>query len=206
MKMSIYHDGKVHGANLGSIWGRQDPGGPHVGSMNLAIWVPFKSMLRARFCIQRQSRQNIFFIAIFMIDLKLVSSWVDRTIGDQTTIQNVAKVYTGNNNNRRVSLWGYIANTFCSLCQIACHNLLIWTIGHLSSWACESAVWWMVSSTNSHSLSDYWKNKLQHLIIKKDAHQMWSWSTFMLRHIGHDQASKNRIHEKSHPIYQIMQF
>ena len=22
---------KVHGANMGSIWGRQDPGGPHVG-------------------------------------------------------------------------------------------------------------------------------------------------------------------------------
>ena len=33
-----YSDGKVHGANMGSIWGRQDPGGPHVGPMNLAIW------------------------------------------------------------------------------------------------------------------------------------------------------------------------
>ena len=29
---------KVHGANMGSIWGRQDPGGPHVGPMNFAIW------------------------------------------------------------------------------------------------------------------------------------------------------------------------
>ena len=28
---------KVYGANMGSIWGRQDPGGPHVGPMNLAI-------------------------------------------------------------------------------------------------------------------------------------------------------------------------
>ena len=27
------------GANMGPIWGRQDPGGPHVGPMNLAIWV-----------------------------------------------------------------------------------------------------------------------------------------------------------------------
>ena len=37
-------DSKVHGANMGPIWGRQDPGGPHVGPMNLAIWggmVPF---------------------------------------------------------------------------------------------------------------------------------------------------------------------
>ena len=34
-----YPDSKVHGANMGPIWGRQDPGGPHVGPMNIAIWV-----------------------------------------------------------------------------------------------------------------------------------------------------------------------
>ena len=32
-------DSKVHGANMGHIWGLQDPGGPHVGPMNFAIWV-----------------------------------------------------------------------------------------------------------------------------------------------------------------------
>ena len=31
-------DSKVHGPNMGPIWGRQDPGGPHVGPMNFAIW------------------------------------------------------------------------------------------------------------------------------------------------------------------------
>ena len=31
-------DSKVHGANMGPIWGQQDPGGPHVGPMNLVIW------------------------------------------------------------------------------------------------------------------------------------------------------------------------
>ena len=32
-------DSKVYGANMGpKIWGPQDPGGPHVGPMNLAIW------------------------------------------------------------------------------------------------------------------------------------------------------------------------
>ena len=31
-------DCKVYGANMGPIWGRQDPGGPHVGPINLAIW------------------------------------------------------------------------------------------------------------------------------------------------------------------------
>ena len=31
-------DSNVRGANMGPIWGRQDPGGPHVGPMNFAIW------------------------------------------------------------------------------------------------------------------------------------------------------------------------
>ena len=37
----LYTDGNthLHGANMGSIWGRQDPGGPHVGPMNFVIWV-----------------------------------------------------------------------------------------------------------------------------------------------------------------------
>ena len=36
-----YPDSKVHGANMGPIEDRQDPGGPHVGPRNLAIWVVF---------------------------------------------------------------------------------------------------------------------------------------------------------------------
>ena len=31
-------DSKVHGANMGPIWGRQDIRGPHVGPINFAIW------------------------------------------------------------------------------------------------------------------------------------------------------------------------
>ena len=31
-------DSKVDGANMGPIWGQHDPGGPHVGPMNFAIW------------------------------------------------------------------------------------------------------------------------------------------------------------------------
>ena len=34
-----YPDSKVHGANMGPIWGWQDPGGAHVGPMNFVIWV-----------------------------------------------------------------------------------------------------------------------------------------------------------------------
>ena len=35
----IYLDSKGHGANMGPIWGRQDPEGPHAGPRDLAIWV-----------------------------------------------------------------------------------------------------------------------------------------------------------------------
>ena len=35
--VQINPDNKVHGANMGPIWGQQDPGGPHVGPMNFAI-------------------------------------------------------------------------------------------------------------------------------------------------------------------------
>ena len=31
-------DSRVHGANMGPIRGQQDPGGPHVGPLNFAIW------------------------------------------------------------------------------------------------------------------------------------------------------------------------
>ena len=30
---------------MGPIWGRQDPGGPHVGPMNFAIWVGMSTTL-----------------------------------------------------------------------------------------------------------------------------------------------------------------
>ena len=38
-KQHAYPDSKAHGASMGPIWGRQDPGGPHVGPKNFAIWV-----------------------------------------------------------------------------------------------------------------------------------------------------------------------
>ena len=38
-KSDGFPDSKLRGANMGPIWGRQDPGGPHAGPMNFAIWV-----------------------------------------------------------------------------------------------------------------------------------------------------------------------
>ena len=34
-----YPDRNVHGANMGPTWVMSAPGGPHVGPMNIAIWV-----------------------------------------------------------------------------------------------------------------------------------------------------------------------
>ena len=48
-------DSKVHGAHMGPIWGRQDPGGPHVGPLNFAIW---GHKLSKQDYIERESARN----------------------------------------------------------------------------------------------------------------------------------------------------
>ena len=40
----------VHGAHMGPIWGQQDPDGPHVDPMNLAIWDVFHSQMKQKVC------------------------------------------------------------------------------------------------------------------------------------------------------------
>ena len=45
LTLDIVHDNKVPGANMGPFWGRQDPGGPHVGPLNFAIRGMFVDIL-----------------------------------------------------------------------------------------------------------------------------------------------------------------
>ena len=59
-------ESKMHGANMGPIWGRQDPGGPHVGPLNFAIWGIALRTLFVGICrhlimiiIQSQSHKSI---------------------------------------------------------------------------------------------------------------------------------------------------
>ena len=54
-------DSKVHGANMGPIWGRQDPG-PHVGPMNFAIWVG--------------SEKHISLTELLFVGIQYTSQWV----------------------------------------------------------------------------------------------------------------------------------
>ena len=57
-------DSKVHGANMGSTWGLQDPGGLHVDPMNLAIWACIRAgHLKWILCSQMH-----YFLYISLID------------------------------------------------------------------------------------------------------------------------------------------
>ena len=62
-------DSKVHGAYTGPIWDRQDPGGPHVGPMNLALrdnmqttetWFVMKGRLGINKCISECDEQFVW--------------------------------------------------------------------------------------------------------------------------------------------------
>ena len=52
-------DSKVHGANMGPPWGRQDPGAPHVGPMNFAIWDPLRCAWRGCLMLQGIQQNNV---------------------------------------------------------------------------------------------------------------------------------------------------
>ena len=58
-------DSKVHGANMGPIWGREDPGGPHVGPMKFAIWGLLKQNVNLR--ESRDGRSIYFTFAVSKI-------------------------------------------------------------------------------------------------------------------------------------------
>ena len=54
-------ESKIHGANVGPTWGRQAPGGPHVGHMTLAIWVRINRIQLLTYAIiSRMNRKYIW--------------------------------------------------------------------------------------------------------------------------------------------------
>ena len=60
-------DSKVYGANMGPIWGRQVPGGPHVGLMNFAIWIYLASFPNE--CCGIAFSQMVFSLFIFWYNI-----------------------------------------------------------------------------------------------------------------------------------------
>ena len=45
-----FPDSKIHGANMGHTWVLPAPGGPHVGPMNLVIWVCYLGGVPNHWC------------------------------------------------------------------------------------------------------------------------------------------------------------
>ena len=58
-------DSKIHGANVGPTWGRQDPGGSHAGHTNLAIWGCYKKPFCSIIRIYISSSQNAWCGVLF---------------------------------------------------------------------------------------------------------------------------------------------
>ena len=59
-----YPDSKVHGANMGPIWGWQDPVGPHVGPINLVIWVGVVDTLQEALSIHSADQMSMYLTSV----------------------------------------------------------------------------------------------------------------------------------------------
>ena len=64
-------DSKVHGANMGPIWGRQDPGGPHVGPMNCAICGNIK---KQSYVTRKEYLNDVIFLYMFTIKQRFLKN------------------------------------------------------------------------------------------------------------------------------------
>ena len=80
----------------GPIWGRQDPGGPHVCPMNFAIWEGIQKRLwilniRAlNFCLNEihtfQSKSKIFWVEFQRVPLKFHTKYLTHLLKDMLSI------------------------------------------------------------------------------------------------------------------------
>ena len=76
----VFPDSKVHGANTGPTWVMSAPDGPHVGPMNLAIWVVHNSAFNHGCCNGREPSFSLDMIKsllrYLMAYIILSLSWV----------------------------------------------------------------------------------------------------------------------------------
>ena len=94
-------DSMVHRANMGPIWGRQDPGGPHgglmcdephVGLMNFAIWNGFVVFHFAVSVILSFYDRFIWFIFSYSAGAHIIANKMQHAIANRTQ-QNTICVY-----------------------------------------------------------------------------------------------------------------
>ena len=92
-------DSKVHGPNIGPIWGQQDPGGPHVGPMDFVIWDNFSQICTHMwdmkcflwFCLEKKSeilRMNFSLWNVLICLVCLILSVVYNESCDSITHNN----------------------------------------------------------------------------------------------------------------------
>ena len=69
---------KVHGANTGPTWGRQYPGGPDAGPMNLAIWdgISSRQLLNHRYGISLSLRTPVNDYGQYIYPITRLVLWV----------------------------------------------------------------------------------------------------------------------------------
>ena len=73
----------VNGAHMGPIWGRQDPGGPHVGPVNFAIWEDEHRHIYYSYFAVRAKMQNGLYKSSFCFRVMLYHrSLADVKCGD----------------------------------------------------------------------------------------------------------------------------
>ena len=97
-------DSKLHGANVGPIWGGQDPGGPHVGPMNLIIWVTMITPLPAS-----QLRGARPSAATVITALSNILFFLPQEFIIHTPCKDAEKMYIGN------AMQGEVAAVFAQL-------------------------------------------------------------------------------------------
>ena len=74
-------DNKVRGANMGPIWGRQGPDGPHVGPMNVAIVIVSTKVLLSvvHFCQRPTLKGYSWFSYIYITQVFFQSVLLSKT-------------------------------------------------------------------------------------------------------------------------------
>ena len=93
---------KVHGDNMGPIWGRQDPGGPHVGPMNFAIWDSLHAYLFNSFGEKKIMSRLVLLFCLFV------------TGGNRRKLKRIAPSAMGQN-NLSLTVGKHMCSSFNSL-------------------------------------------------------------------------------------------
>ena len=111
-------DSKVHGANMGPIWGRQGSRGPHVGPINFAIWAQWTksrnhtmSQLIGIFDVERVQAisYEIMCIYIYVLHVKYEILWITNLVGIKRKLK-CAMVYNSKRNNKFLHVMNHRAS------------------------------------------------------------------------------------------------